>query len=330
MKNILIIAGLGERYYFEPFLQACTGKKIRIGVFDPDCFPSDLSIHVTMDNGGKIAGSMDVLEYYSGEFKKIRLSISDINGAWYLRENTIHPKKKDVSVEDKFCANESRGAVRSLLSSLECRWVNRKDVVDFLASNKFFQQKIAGQCGLSVPRTAISNDPKCLEQFSDPQDGLLLKPIGYMKLDKAGKKCLYSQRFSHKELVGSPSSIRRCPVFSQEYVKKRCEHRVMVIGEKILSCRIDSQASEKTMIDWRHYDFERVMHEQVVLPLVIQQKLLRFMEEIELRYGAIDMIETPDGDFVFLEVNPSGQWGWIADLAGLPIKEVVAEMLVNL
>ena len=51
------------------------------------------------------------------------------------------------------------------------------------------------------------------------------------------------------------------------------------------------------------------------------------MEGVDLRYGAIDLIETPDGEFVFLEVNPSGQWGWIADLGGLPIPEAVADML---
>jgi len=45
------------------------------------------------------------------------------------------------------------------------------------------------------------------------------------------------------------------------------------------------------------------------------------------RISAIDLIETPQGEFVFLEVNPSGQWGWIADLAGLPIPEAVADML---
>jgi glutathione synthase/RimK-type ligase-like ATP-grasp enzyme len=104
----------------------------------------------------------------------------------------------------------------------------------------------------------------------------------------------------------------------------------MVIGSRVLSCKIDSQASEATKIDWRHYDFVNVKHTAVNLPDDIQQKLLRFMQAVGLRYGAIDMVETPKGDFVFLEINPSGQWGWIADIAGLPISEAVAEMLDSL
>ena len=181
-----------------------------------------------------------------------------------------------------------------------------------------------------TPMTLLSNDPGSVVSFSSQKNGLLLKSIGYTKLDDEGQYFLYSQRISHQEIKQSASAIRRCPVFSQEYVEKRYEHRVMVIGNRILSCRIDSQASEATRVDWRHYDFGNVEHLQVELPHETKRKLLQFMDAIGLKYGAIDLIETPNGNFVFLEVNPSGQWGWIADLAGLPIPEAVAEMLAFL
>jgi glutathione synthase/RimK-type ligase-like ATP-grasp enzyme len=70
-------------------------------------------------------------------------------------------------------------------------------------------------------------------------------------------------------------------------------------------------------------------HVQVELPKAIQRKLLCFMKRAGLQYGAIDLIETPGGDFVFLEVNPSGQWEWIVVLAGLPIPQAVADMLAT-
>ena len=49
---------------------------------------------------------------------------------------------------------------------------------------------------------------------------------------------------------------------------------------------------------------------------------------MEIKEGGIDIIETPAGEFIFLEANPSGQWGWIAHYAGLPIPEAVVEMLI--
>lgn len=331
MKNVLFIANLSELYYYEAFLKACVQReKVRIYIFDPIRVPREASVSISLDNQGVLAGFIDVLEYKAGEFVNHRLFISDIHVAWYLRERSTQTKKKELSLDERFSENESRGTIRSLLTTLPCRWVNQKGVVDSLESNKLYQQLIACQSGLLIPRTLVSNDPESIVTFSDPKEGLLLKSVGYIRLDEDGKKHLYSQRFSHQELSGSPKAIRRCPVFCQEYVQKLYEHRVMVIGNKVLACRIDSQASEQTKIDWRHYDFERVAHVRVELPQNTQQKLLCFMRAVNLQYGAIDLIETPQGEFIFLEVNPSGQWGWIADLAGLPIAEAVAEMLENI
>jgi len=330
MKTILLIAGLGQRYYYDPFLRACETKDLRICIFDPNQFPSKASISIAFDVRGVLTGFVDVLKYKSGELKNYRLCLQDIDIAWYLREDTVQVKEGNVVTEDRFSNNESGGAIRSFLSVLNCKWVNRKETVDFLASNKFYQQSIAYQVGLLTPDTLISNDWESVVHFSDPTEGVLLKSIGYIKLDDEGRKFLYSQRFSHEEIIESEKAIRRCPVFCQEYVQKLCEHRVMVIGNRVLACRIDSQASEKTRVDWRHYDFENVKHTSVELPMIVQENLLRFMREVGLQYGAIDLIETPKGEFVFLEINPSGQWGWIADFANLPIPEAVAEMLETL
>jgi D-alanine-D-alanine ligase-like ATP-grasp enzyme len=47
-----------------------------------------------------------------------------------------------------------------------------------------------------------------------------------------------------------------------------------------------------------------------------------------LRYGCIDMIVTPAGEHVFLEVNPNGQWYFVQLKTGLKIAEAIADLLV--
>jgi glutathione synthase/RimK-type ligase-like ATP-grasp enzyme len=47
-----------------------------------------------------------------------------------------------------------------------------------------------------------------------------------------------------------------------------------------------------------------------------------------LSYGAIDMILTPDGRYVFLEINPNGQYYWIEQMTGLPISDAVCDLLI--
>ncbi|MDP2655761.1 MAG: hypothetical protein Q8P17_04550 [bacterium] len=327
MKNVLFVAGLSERYYYDALVAPCIKEGLCIYVFDPSRVPNQAAICMTLDKFGSVLGFIDVFKYAGQELIEVRLQIQEVDVAWYLRENSDDTEETDTSLEIRFAKNESRRAFLSLMSVLNCKWVNRKETIARVSSNKFYQQQIAQECGLRIPETLISNDPESVVTFSEKKNGLLLKTLGYMKLDALGNDFLYSERFSHEELFSSHDAIRACPIFAQQYVEKRYEYRVMVIGSQVLACRIDSQASPMTKTDWRHYDFDNVEHTRVELPLGVQKKLIRFMQEIKLNYGAIDLIETPEGDYVFLEVNPCGQWGWIEHYADLSIPQAVANML---
>ncbi|MEN6440250.1 MAG: hypothetical protein ABFD97_16875, partial [Syntrophobacter sp.] len=47
-----------------------------------------------------------------------------------------------------------------------------------------------------------------------------------------------------------------------------------------------------------------------------------------LRFGALDLRLTPDGEYVFLEVNPGGQFLFCEIHAGHPITRALAEALL--
>ena len=51
------------------------------------------------------------------------------------------------------------------------------------------------------------------------------------------------------------------------------------------------------------------------------------MQHLHLEYGAIDMRLTPDGDYVFLEINPNGEYLYVEQATGLPISRALAEHL---
>ena len=53
------------------------------------------------------------------------------------------------------------------------------------------------------------------------------------------------------------------------------------------------------------------------------------MVSLRLTFGAIDLIETPKGEYVFLEINPNGQWLWLDDMLDLGISAAVADWLSN-
>ena len=124
-------------------------------------------------------------------------------------------------------------------------------------------------------------------------------------------------------------NITATPLMAQEYIEKKLELRVTIVGQKVFACAIYSQDSERTKEDWRRYDFDNVRHEQYQLPKEVEAHLMEFMAVCNLTFGAIDMILTPSGRYVFLEINPSGQFGWIEDLTNMPISKAIAETLSN-
>jgi glutathione synthase/RimK-type ligase-like ATP-grasp enzyme len=75
-----------------------------------------------------------------------------------------------------------------------------------------------------------------------------------------------------------------------------------------------------TLIDaWQPYD----------LPQEIIAKLLKLMAYFQLNYGAFDIILTPDGRYVFLEINPVGEFYWLEKHVGLPISQAIASLLTK-
>jgi glutathione synthase/RimK-type ligase-like ATP-grasp enzyme len=109
--------------------------------------------------------------------------------------------------------------------------------------------------------------------------------------------------------------VRSAPCQFQEYVEKKHELRVTIIGDRIFAAEIDSQAQERTRFDWRHYDVPMRLRAGQ-LPSDVAERCFAFVRSYGLNFGAIDLIHTPDGRYVFLENNPNGQWLFVED--GVP------------
>ena len=65
------------------------------------------------------------------------------------------------------------------------------------------------------------------------------------------------------------------------------------------------------------------------LPDEIQLKLLKLHAALGLTFGAYDLIVTPNREYVFLEVNPAGQWLWLEDVTNLQISKSLANILTG-
>ena len=89
------------------------------------------------------------------------------------------------------------------------------------------------------------------------------------------------------------------------------EIRVTVFGHSVLAAEIHAQQSDKSRHDWHHDDLEHTPYLPHALPGEVQVRCIQFLQAFGLFYGAIDLIHTVDGAYVFLEMNPFGQWAWV-------------------
>lgn len=198
---------------------------------------------------------------------------------------------------------------------------------------KCCQMLIAAEVGFNIPDTLYTTRLPMVQPFFERHQGAVIyKPFtSYARLvdekpDELRTSKLFTSRVSAEHLI-EPQNFTPTPGIFQPYIEKQLELRVIVIGRHIFTCAIHSQQSERSREDWRRYDLDHTPHEPYSLPEEIRRKVLALMDRLGLVFGSIDLIVTPAGEYIFLEINPNGQFDWIASITDLPIYEYLAAML---
>ena len=195
------------------------------------------------------------------------------------------------------------------------------------AENKIYQQILASKIGLQIAPGIITNNPDDFRDFLNRNDNdCIVKSIrsGQVGQEKT-EKIAYTSK-----LVDMPSDeqIMVCPSYIQKHIDKECDIRVTVVGKNVFATAILSQGCDETKTDWRKGEHVLPYHE-IELPKDVEHKCLQMMKILGLNYGAIDFILDKDGNYVFLEINPNGQWAWIECRTGYRIAAEIANLLIH-
>jgi hypothetical protein len=76
-------------------------------------------------------------------------------------------------------------------------------------------------------------------------------------------------------------------------------------------------------------DYRALRYAVHKLPEKIQQALFALTKHYHLLYAAIDLLYTLEKEYVFLELNPVGQLGWLEQPTGLPLFRTLALLLTG-
>lgn len=251
----------------------------------------------------------------------------EITAIWYRRPAPFEFPFEFSPAAHVFADKETRATITGFWQILNCLWVNHPEK-NRLAELKINQLKVATEVGLQIPRTIITNNPEEAEKFFRGCDGnVIIKTLsGGMITEDTNSGAIFTNPIAEGGLLHL-DSVKFTPTLFQEYVPKELELRITVVGKKAFAAEIHSQTRRDTLHDWRKGDTLSLPHKEHKLPKEIEEKCISLVKSFSLYFGAIDMILTPDGRYVFLEINPNGQWAWIEELTGMPISEALVELL---
>ena len=120
------------------------------------------------------------------------------------------------------------------------------------------------------------------------------------------------------------------PLIIQHKVDKVADIRVTAFGNKIFGHQIvHTDPSRSTNLDWRTHSLGELGYKRCTPPHNVREKILLFMKEVGIKFGAFDFCLDKAGDWVFLEVNPSGQFAWLEIATGDPLIDVLIDLLLE-
>jgi glutathione synthase/RimK-type ligase-like ATP-grasp enzyme len=265
------------------------------------------------------------------------IDLAEVRSIWF-RRLSARERDPEMSEEDaRFAADEARACLQGLALALADRfWVN--PYMESLATDggnaKIAQLEVARAVGLAVPRTLVTNDPDAAREFivGEP-DGAIYKPFRAPRINVANTgepdrwATVYTTKLDESALE-QLEGVRATPCIFQELVPKRLELRVVVIGTRVFATEIHSQVDSRSAVDFRrHYDLVHTPYAAHELPASGASAVLALHQRLGLRFGSTDLVLTPDGRYVFLEVNQQGQFLWLQKMTGQPLLEHFCELL---
>ena len=135
----------------------------------------------------------------------------------------------------------------------------------------------------------------------------------------------YSSVVGGNELV--ESNIKDAPIILQEFLEDKRDIRVTVIGNKLFPVGI-TKNGENIYGDWRENAKEDLQYIPETLPDDISNSIIKLMNILELSFGGVDLAFS-DGQYYFIEVNPTGEWGWLSQYSAIPLEKAIVNELVG-
>ncbi|UWQ64145.1 hypothetical protein K3723_07600 [Leisingera caerulea] len=240
-----------------------------------------------------------------GIAKTNEVTISGDTALWWRRVSLPEPDHRITDGRLRgFTVRQWDMTVRSIVETTGCFVVNNP-ANEFVANSKLNQLNAARKVGFAHPETVVTNSPVEAQNFID-------------RMKVSGKRCIFKPlaparfHFGETRVIESISSLEDellvSPVIFQECIEKGCDLRITVFGENSYAARVTSHHED--LLDWRIDPVHG--YDPVELETELQKSCSAILTELGLATGSFDIRIDEKGVPFFFEVNPSGQFLFLA------------------
>jgi hypothetical protein len=248
------------------------------------------------------------------------LDLAGVGAVWYRRISPLGIAEEITDPTARlFAWSESNEALFGMWYSLNCYWMNPPRS-DEIAQRKIHQLQLARRLGLSIPETLVTNEPELALDFIRAHAPRKVIRKAFRNIAEAPSPTSVVEE-ADLELI---AAVRYAPVIFQAYVPVDVDLRVTVIEYDVFAAAIRSRPEFHA--DYR-VGLSSATVEPYELPADVSEKLLAMMEALDLRFGAIDLRVTPEGEHVFLEINPAGEYLFVSRRTNQPVSAAIAACL---
>lgn len=288
---------------------------------DTDLFPRHVQLSIRQERRSTGA----TLHLPDGQ-----LHLDQVSAVWYRRFAPGHCLAGDMEMRAA-AVGEAHAFLAGLIHVLPAFHLDAVRNVR-RADNKPLQLKWAAEVGLNVPRTLVTNDEDSVREFArECGHRFVAKTLSsFVVTNERGDELAVYTRLVRDDDLQDLSGLRMSPMQFQELVPKAFDLRCTVVGSEVFAAALPARELEGGCVDWRVEGRARAdAWRRCVLPAEVECAILGLLDRFGLNYGAIDLILTPDGEYVFLEVNPAGEFLWLDEIGSRSISDALASVLIG-
>lgn len=331
-KKILILASEFDKSV-PPVIQKIKEQDVNVLTIFTEQFPTKLLLNISLNNDRNFEAS-----FFSKETNEL-IPLKNFHSVWYRHAGKPIPHEEITDERARaFIKEECNYALEGLWKILEkdSFWISKPTNMRF-CSYRINQLHVALTLGFKIPKTIISNDPKEISNFFYNNNKNIISKavgVGVPILNKEGYtyfEVIFTHKITEQEIFDYIETTNYSPHIYQECIDKDIELRVTVVGNKTFTCAIHSQdhSDDEVKLDWRRVIPTEINHKIIDIPTELSNLCIKLVHEFGLKYGAIDILKDKKGNYIFLEINCDGQYGWIEHLTGAEITEELVNLIVN-